>query len=370
MTLKKPKMHSYLKLIKPYKPGKPVEEVERELGLEGVIKLASNENPLGPPPVSIEAMKDNIDKMHIYPDGNCYYLRRTLAEELNLEPEQLIFGNGSDEILSLISKAYFSPGDEILMVSPSFSEYDFAARLAGAIPVTVPLTGSNFLYDPGKILKNVSGKTKAIFICSPNNPTGSIIDRTTLDQLIAGLPEGILIILDQAYIEYVDHPDHPAGLNYLKDGYPVLLLRTFSKIFGLAGLRIGYAMAPVEITADLNRVREPFNVNAMAQAAALAALGDTEHLAKSRQLVRNGRLQLEKGFAALGLKPVPDQANFCFVDLGINCGQVFQALLERGVIVRTGDIFGFPTFIRVTYGTTGENNRLLEALAEVLKMLT
>ncbi|MDW7730461.1 MAG: histidinol-phosphate transaminase [Bacillota bacterium] len=360
--MNKPDMRSYLEQIKPYVPGKPVEEVEREFGLTNVIKLASNENSLGPSPIAVKAMQEKIDKMHIYPDGNSFYLRQALAEKLKLNPGQFIFGNGSDEILSFIALAYFSPGDEAVTVSPSFSEYDFAARLVGAVPRPVPLRGENFLYDVEAMLSQVNDKTKAVFICSPNNPTGSVIGRAELDYLVKKLPEKVLIVLDQAYIEYVEDPDHNDGFGYLNEGFPVVILRTFSKIYGLAGLRIGYGIAPVEIVADINRVREPFNVNAMAQAAALAAVGDDQHVIRSREMVASARKQIDKGLAELGLKAVPDQANFFFVNTGVDSKLLFQEMLKRGVIIRTGDIFGFPEYIRVTYGTESENKRFLEVL--------
>jgi len=365
----KPEMRACLESIKPYVPGKPVEEVERELGLKNVIKLASNENPLGPSPAAVEAMQKMLSKMHIYPDGNCFYLREALAEKIAVRPEQLIFGNGSDEILSFLTMAYLNPGDEAVMVDPSFSEYDFAVRIMGGIPKRVNLEGADFSYNVDRILETVNDKTKLVFICSPNNPTGSVIKSAELERLIRSLPEKVMVVLDQAYFEYVDDPEHPAGLNYITEGLPVVALRTFSKIYGLAGLRIGYGVAPVQIVSDLNRVREPFNVSAIAQAAAHAALKDDQHIERSREMVFSARRQLAEGLAQIGLKPVPDQANFCFVDIGIDSKQAFSALMQKGVIVRTGDIFGFPTYIRVTYSTPEENKRFITALGEVLHEL-
>ncbi len=364
--MRKPEMRSCLELIKPYVPGKPVEEVERELGLKDVIKMASNENPLGPSALAVKAMRDKVEMMHFYPDGNCFYLKEAVAERLGLSPDQLIFGNGSDEILSFLTMVYVHEGDEAVMVAPSFSEYDFAMRLMGGVPRQVQLIGENFSYNFESILEAINKKTRLVFICSPNNPTGSIVHKGQLDRFIEKLPDGVLLVLDQAYIEYVSDHDHPSGLDYIEEGYPVICLRTFSKIYGLSGLRIGYGIAPIAISAELNRVREPFNVNAMAQAAALAALEDHEHVQRSRELVFAGRKQLKEGLSALGLNPVPDEANFCFVDTGNDSKAVFQGLLQRGVIVRTGDIFGFPTHIRVTYGTEEQNSRFLRALEEVL----
>lgn len=364
--MKKPEMRSCLDKIKPYVPGKPVEEVERELGLKNVIKMASNENPLGPSLRAVETMRSNLKKMHIYPDGNCYYLKEALAAKLDLKTDQLIFGNGSDEILSFLTLDYINQGDEAVMVKPSFSEYDFAMRLMGGAPRQVPLGGPDFSYDFEAILEAVNEKTRLVFICSPNNPTGSIVKKKDLDSFIERLPDNVLLVLDQAYIEYVDNEDHPTGLDYVEQGMPVILLRTFSKLYGMAGLRIGYGIAPAEIISELNRVREPFNVNAMAQAAALAALDDYYHLERSRKLVGESRKQFVEGLSEMGLKPVPDQANFCFIDLKVDSREVFKAMLQKGVIVRTGDIFGFPTYIRVTYGTEEQNKRFLAALKEVL----
>ncbi len=361
-----PEMRSCLDLIKPYVPGKPVEEVERELGLSDVIKLASNENALGPSPLAVKAMQESAAEMHIYPDGNCYYLKEALAAKLNITEDQLLFGNGSDEILSFMTVAFINPGDEAVMVAPSFSEYDFAMRLMGGVPRLVPLTGSDFAYDLDAVLAAVNDQTKIVFICSPNNPTGSHVQRSDFVKFMDKIPDKVLVVLDQAYIEYVNDPGHPEGLDLIEQGYPVIALRTFSKIYGLAGLRIGYGIASSALITGLNRVREPFNVNAMAQKAALAALSDTAHLENSIAVVEQGRKTLAAGLSALGLKPVPDQANFCFVDIGVDSRQAFQALLMKGVIVRTGDIFGYPTFIRVTYGTAAQNERFLVALKEVL----
>ena len=367
--MKKPEMRDCLQLIKPYEPGKPVEEVERELGLQNVIKMASNENPLGPSPLAVRAMRDSIDQMHIYPDGNNYYLKEKLAGKLGVDPGQLVFGNGSDELLAMLSLAYISPGEEAVMPEPSFSEYEFAVRLQGGIPKVVPLRGENFLYNLETMLEAVAEKTKLIFICNPNNPTGSAVDGKQMEQFVGRLPDGVVLVLDQAYIEYSDDPEEISGFRYIREGLPVISLRTFSKIYGLAGLRIGYGIAPAEIVADLNRVRQPFNVNAMAQKAAIAALDDDEQVVRSRRLVTEARIQIKEGLREMGLKPVPDQANFCFIDVKADSRRVFQALLGKGVIVRTGDIFGQPTFIRVTYGTKEQNERFMAALKEVLTEL-
>lgn len=355
-----------LELIKPYEPGKPLEEVERELGLSNVVKLASNENPLGPSPAALEAISKQLGRLHYYPDGNCFQLKTALIKKFGVQPDEVIIGNGTDELLILTSLAYINPGDEAIVAPPTFSEYEFALRLMGGVPRSVPLKGDQFCYDFDAIAGAVSDRTRLIFICSPNNPTGTTVQHEDLEDFLNSLPAGILVVLDQAYIEYVTDPSHPDGLGYIRQGRPLLVLRTFSKIYGLAGLRVGYAIAPAAVIADLNRVREPFNVNAVAQAAAAAALEDCDHLARSRDIVEKGRKQLAARFEQMGLKSVPSEANFCFVDVKRDSRQVFEALLRRGVIVRSGDIFGYPTHIRVTCGTEEQNERFLETLAEVL----
>lgn len=361
-----PDRRSCLELIKPYEPGKPIEEVERELGLTDVVKLASNENPLGTSSAALKALTEQLGRLHYYPDGNCYQLKRALAKKFGINPDEVIVGNGTDELLTLIALAYIDPGDEAVMVQPTFSEYEFALRLMGGVPRPVPLAGDKFSYDFEALAAAVNERTRLVFICSPNNPTGTIVHREHLDKFLAALPPGVLVVLDHAYIEYVTDRSHPDGIDYIKRERPLLVLRTFSKIYGLAGLRIGYAIAPAAIIADLNRVREPFNVNAAAQAAATAALEDSEHLARSRALVERGRRQLAAGFDRMGLRAVPTEANFYFVDLKADSRRIFEALLRRGVIVRSGDIFGYPTYIRVTCGTEEQNERFLTALAAVI----
>lgn len=362
-----PSRRRCLDLIKPYEPGKPVEEVERELGLSGVLKLASNENPLGPSPKALEALKKDLDRLHFYPDGNCYHLKRALAKKYGFSPEEMVIGNGTDELLSLLALAYINPGDEAVTVDPTFSEYTFALRLMGGVPRPVPLVGDDFSYDFAAIAAAVNERTRLVFICSPNNPTGTVVDREELAEFIASLPSGVLVVLDHAYIEYVAGSAHPDGFDYIRQGRPLIVLRTFSKIYGLAGLRVGYGLAPAEVIADLNRVREPFNVNTPAQIAAAAALEDEAHLARSLELVEKGRLQLAEGLKRMGLKAAPSGGNFLFVDVATDSRKLFEALLRRGVIVRSGDIFGFPTHIRVTCGTEEQNERFLQALQEVLR---
>lgn len=364
-----PELRSNLQLIKPYIPGKPVEEVERELGITGAIKLASNENPLGPSPLALKSIQRHIQNVNYYPDGNGYYLKQALAEKWKVKVEQLVLGNGSDELLGLLTQAFLNPGEEAVAVYPTFSEYEYAVRKAGGTLNYIPLKGKNFDYNLEAAFDRLTERTRLIFICSPNNPTGTIVDQRRMERFLDYLPPRLLVVMDEAYREYVTDPECSFGPAFVHQHRPVISLRTFSKIYGLAGLRIGYAIAPEKIASDLNRIREPFNVNSPAQAAALAALADKKHLENSLCLVEEGKRQLARGLGKLGLTPVPSQANFYFVDVGVDSRKVFERLLQRGIIIRSGDIFGYPTFIRVTIGTEPQNQRFLETLVEVLKEL-
>lgn len=350
--------------IKPYVPGKPVEEVERELGITGAIKMASNENPLGPSPLAVEAMQRTLAKVSYYPDGNCYYLKEALARHWDLPAESFIVGNGSDEILSFITAAFLSEGEEAVMAHPSFSEYDFAVKIMGGVSVPVPL--KDYTHDLPAMAAAVNRETKLVFVCNPNNPTGTMVGRNEVAAMLKELPAHVIAVLDEAYFEYVTDPSYSDSLDFVREGHNVIVLRTFSKIYGLAGLRVGYGMARPELIASLLRVKEPFNVNMLAQAAALAALDDKEHVEKSRRVNEEGKQYLEKEFNRLGLFFAPTQANFIWVRVGVDCKQLFAKLLRRGVIVRTGDIFGSPDVIRVTIGTPEQNSRLIRELSAVL----
>lgn len=351
--------------INPYVPGKPVEEVQRELGIVDVIKLASNENPLGPSPQAIEAMKRALERVNCYPDSNCYYLKKDLASHLGCREDNLIFGNGSDELLKLIAETFLNPGDEVITGKPSFSEYEFVAKVMDAKPIEVSLK-DDFTYDLEEMLKRINERTKLIFLCNPNNPTGTIIASKDLFDFIDRLPREVIVVLDEAYYEYVTDPLYPDSLELVKKGKNVIVLRTFSKIYGLAGLRIGYGIAKSEIISMIHRVREPFNVNLLAQEAARAAIKDKDHLMKSKESVEKGREYLYQAFDRLGLKYIPTQANFIFVDVKCDSVALFRSLLKKGVIIRTGDIFGYPTYIRVTIGTQEQNERFVRCLEMAL----
>ncbi|RQD73387.1 MAG: histidinol-phosphate transaminase [Candidatus Syntrophonatronum acetioxidans] len=351
--------------IKPYVPGKPIEEVERELGITNIIKMASNENPFGPSPRAVEAMRETLPKISLYPDGNCFYLREALAEKIGVEMDNIIVGNGSDEILKLLAETFLNPEDEIVIARPSFSEYEFVGKIMGASCVFVPL--KDFTHDLKAMGEAVTEKTKMIFICNPNNPTGTIVTREDLEEFLKKLDPKVLVVFDEAYYEYVDHEDYPETLEYVGEEQNVITLRTFSKIYGIAGQRIGYGVAKPRVISALNRVREPFNVNMLAQVGALAALKDEEHVKRSLEGNREGKEYLYRWFEDKGFFYVPTQSNFIFLKVGVDSQELFQKMLQEGVIVRTGDIFGHPDYIRVTIGTMEENKRFTRTLEKVLQ---
>ncbi|HHV34633.1 MAG TPA: histidinol-phosphate transaminase [Syntrophomonadaceae bacterium] len=350
--------------LAPYVPGKPIEEVEREFGITGVIKMASNENPLGPSPAVIEALKAAAPRVYNYPDSNCYYLKREMASFFSLSEDHFIFGNGADEIIKMIGEAFLNPGDEVIHAWPTFSEYIFATKLMGAKPCSVPV-GENFQHDLDKISEQIGSKTKLIFICNPNNPTGTIIRRQEMLDFFEKIPSDIVVVVDEAYYEYVTDPQCSSAVDLINKNR-VIVLRTFSKIYGLAGLRIGYGIANPEIISIIDRVREPFNVNLMAQEAAVAALRDQDHVSQSKEIVIDGKAYLYRQFDRLGLKYIPSETNFIFVNIKRDSRKVFTALLKEGVIIRTGDIFDQPNYIRVTVGTPEQNKRFIVCLEKVL----
>lgn len=351
--------------LKPYTPGKPVEEVQRELGLTDVIKMASNENPLGPSPMAQQAVKDALNLLHIYPDSNCHYLRQKLAKKFAVRENQILLGNGSDEILRLIAETFLHPGDEVVFAWPTFVEYEFTALVMGAKCVAVPLHGER--HDLRAMLEVVNTSTKLVYLCNPNNPTGTYVSQAELDQFVAALPASVLLIIDEAYGEYATNEDYPDGLRYVREGRNIIVLRTFSKIYGLAALRIGYGLCTSDLAALVQRVSEPFNVNLLAQKAATAALDDTTHVERSRLNNTEGMLYLTRALDAMGLSWVPSQANFLLIDTGQDCRTVFERLLSKGVIVRTGDVYGYPHHIRVTVGQPQDNARFIRELQGILK---
>lgn len=350
--------------LKPYVPGKPIEEVEREYGVTNIIKLASNENPLGPSPKAVEAMKKALEKVELYPDGYCFKLRHAVSEYLNIGPDYLIFGNGSDEIIHYLGLAFLCEGNECIQGTPSFSQYEAASMLCGCNCNMVPLNGYD--YDIDAMLAGVNEHTKLFFIANPNNPTGAIVTKKQVEHVLDRLPKECILVLDEAYYEYVNNPDYPEAIEWVREGRNLILLRTFSKIYALAGLRVGYGIAKPEIIRYLELVRAPFNVNSVAQVGAIESIKDSEQITRTRKLNKAGLNYFYQEFDRMGLKYAKSEANFVFVDVKKNSKEVFVEMLKKGVIIRTGDIFGLPTHIRVTTGTVEQNERFIKALTEVL----
>jgi histidinol-phosphate aminotransferase len=350
----------------PYEPGKPIEEVQRELGLERVVKLASNEGPFPPFPAALEALERTARDLNRYPDGGAYRLRVALAERHGVPPEQVAIGGGADGVIDCLSQAALEPGDEIVCGWPSFPSYVIDALKAGAVATRVPLRDHR--YDLDALLAAVGPRTKIAYLCHPNNPTGTVNSRAELDAWFERLPDRVLTVLDQAYFEYVDDADYPDGIErYAKAGRNVLVLRTFSKIYGLAGLRVGYGIGPAEVVAAIGKVRRAFDVTAPAQEAALASLGDAAEIARRRALNADGRVALEAALRRHGLEPAPNAvANFLYAEVGEDAAPLFDALLHEGAIVRPCRGFGAPGAIRVTVGTPEENAFFADALGRVL----
>jgi histidinol-phosphate aminotransferase len=353
----------YIRTLVPYAPGKPIEEVEREIGISNSIKLASNENPLGPSPLALEAMGRKLAQLHLYPDGDCFYLKSALTAKLNVSPEQLIFGNGSNEIIELAIRTFMRAGDEAVMARQAFVVYKLVVQAVGGISKEVPLRG--FTHDLEAIGKFISAKTRIVLLANPNNPTGTIYRKPQWEIFLNQIPPGVLIIVDEAYFEYVEAADYPNSLHYHRQGKTLLTLRTFSKLYGLAGLRIGYGIADQEIIGLMHRVRQPFNVNAAAQWGALAALDDLEHVRRSLENNRQGLEYLSREFDRLGIEYVPSHANFILLRVGKG-EDVFNRLLAQGIIVRPMTGYQFPEYIRVTIGTMDENRKFIDGLKKAV----
>jgi histidinol-phosphate aminotransferase len=354
----------HLTQLTPYQAGKPLEELERELGLTDAIKLASNENPLGPSPLAVAAIQENLASLHRYPDSHAYYLKEDLARHLGLAPQQLILGNGSDEVLDLLVRALVPPGGEVLSTTHTFLMYGLLTQAAGGVFRPVPL--KDLRVDLAGVLQAVTPQTRLILLNNPNNPTGTAFLRDEWEAFLAALPAGVTVVLDEAYIDFCDEPRVPSALAYLSEDKPLVGLRTFSKAYGLAGLRIGYGFGPSELMDYLNRLRMPFNVNRLAQVAARAALNDTEFLARTRKVVLDGKALIYQGLARLELEFLPTQTNFILIRVPRPGREVYQAMLHEGVIIRAMDAYGFPDYIRINVGLPEENRRFLAALEKVL----
>ena len=350
--------------IRPYPPGKPIEEVERELG-HSAIKLASNENPLGPSPKALEAVRQAVDRANFYPDGGGYYLRQKLAEFQQLDMSQIILGAGSTDLIELVARTFLTSGDQGITSQSAFYIYRLAIEEMGAELVQTPLRENAF--DLAAIAHAVTQRTKVIYIANPNNPTGRMVTADDMDRFLAALPPRVLVVLDEAYYEYVRDPDYSHSLDYVRNGRNVLVLRTFSKVYGLAGLRLGYGMGNPELIEALNRVRSPFNANSLAQAAGIAALDDQEHVAHSVESNAHEMKFVTEELALAGVRYTPSVGNFLLVDTGRDCEEDFIRLMHEGVIVRPMKLYGFPTSLRVTIGRHQDNEKFLDCLARVAK---
>lgn len=354
-------VHPDIAALSPYVPGKPIEELQRELGLTRVIKLASNENPLGPSPKALAVVNETAATLHRYPDGGAFRLREALADRWKVTSDHIILGNGSDEILGMLARTFLSPGDEAVMADQTFVIYRMEVTAAHGKAVTVPLT--QWRHDLSAMADAITARTRLLFLCNPNNPTGTMVSAEEVGRLLTRVPEHVIVVFDEAYVEYVRSAEFPDSLAYVREGRNVIVLRTFSKIYGLAGLRIGYGVTTPEITNLLNRVRPPFNANSIAQRAALAALDDDEHVANSRAVNQAGMEQVVAGLKTFGFAPIPSEANFVYFDAGRDGRLLFEALLHQGVIVR--HIEG--RMVRVTIGQAEDNQVFLAALARVIR---
>jgi histidinol-phosphate aminotransferase len=353
--------------ITPYPPGKPLDELEREYGIKDSIKLASNENPWGPSPKVVQALHAEFFNLHRYPDGSCYYLVQALAEKIGVAPAEIVMGNGSNEVIEFLVKAFVQEGDEVITSHPSFLMYQKIVQVRGGINHVVPL--NDMYHDIEKIKKLVSGKTRLIFLDNPNNPTGTAIPPVELYRFLSDLPEYVIVVLDEAYVDFMDQKlqvDIYSLIRNVEGRCPVVSLRTFSKAYGLAGLRVGYGLMAKEIAECLHKVRQPFNINHMAQVGALAALEDEEFFQLTIERTVKGRAYLSREVDSLGCKSYPSETNFFLIDVQGNADKLYQAMLYKGVIVRSMSAYGFENFIRITVGTEEENNRFLKSLADCL----
>jgi histidinol-phosphate aminotransferase len=348
-----------------YSPGKSIEEVQGEFGAKKWIKLASNENLLGPSPKAVTAIRKELPNIYLYPEGSCPVLRQALAQKFSLPEGMVVISNGADNLLLMIANAFVDEGDEVVTADPTFPVYTNVTQIMGGKAIKVKL--KDFAHDLDGMLKKVNRKTKLVFVCNPNNPTGTTISKESFDHFLSKLPDRAIVVLDEAYGDFVEDPLNPSGLDYIKARRQILLLRTFSKVYGLAGLRIGYALGREGLIDCLYQVREPFPVHRLAQVAAVAALNDQEHAVKSIQLVYEGKRYLYKELDKMGLHYVPSQANFILINFGRDSEEMLQAFLKEGIIIRPGKAWGYSTFARVTIGKMDDNRRFIKALKKVLQ---
>ena len=364
----KPLVTKNIEELRPYQPGKPIDEIQRELGVSEPVKMASNENPLGPSPKAVEAMKSACSEMHYYPDGGCYYLKEALAKHLSrydIEPHNLIIGNGSNEIIEFVIRTFVAPDENIVTGDPSFIIYKLAGISHNREEIMVPLN-DDLTYDLDRIRKAVNEKTKVVFLANPNNPTGQTFSTQELEHFLAHVRDDVVICMDEAYAEYVDESGVPNGLEYAPFRDRLIVLRTFSKIYGLAGLRVGYGVSHKELIGYMDRVRPPFNVNRMAQAAAIAALDDQAHIRESIEINSQGRKKIQSALKEMHIKFYPSQTNFILADFGKPAQPIYEALLKAGFITRPVQNYNLPNCLRVTIGTEVQNQQLIQALSEIM----
>ena len=360
-----PLSRSVIAGIVPYEPGKPISEVQREDGLTDVIKLASNENPLGPSPKALEALSQALTDLNRYPDSGGYYLKQRLSQLFNLPESMIVLGNGSTELVELVTEAFVGDGDEAVIGREAFFKYRIAVQIMNGVVAWAQMPG--LTYDPDELLSKITPRTRVIFIANPNNPTGTMMDRFQVDHLMMRLPDNIVVVFDEAYWDYRDSERYPDTLEYVKQGRNVIVLRTFSKAYGLAGLRVGYALATVPIARALNAVRETFNVNSLGQVAAEAALDDREFLERSVKLNAEGKLFFYRELDRLGLEYLKTDANFVLIKTGMPGRELFAELLKSGVVIRPVDGYGLVSHVRVSIGLPQENERFFYELKEVLR---
>lgn len=351
-----------IKNITPYVPGKPLQELERELGITGSIKLASNENPLGPSPKAVAAIKKAVEGLNRYPDGSGYYLSQALAKKYDVDLSQIVLGNGSNELIELAVRTFVQPGDEVVSADPSFLVYKIITQAGGGTNIIVPLKDNR--HDLDAMAERITPKTKLVFIANPNNPTGTMNPKTEMDRFMGRVPDHVLVAVDEAYSEYVTHADYPDSPDYLRKGKNILALRTFSKIYGLAGLRVGYGITKPEIAELMNKVRQPFNTNSLGQTGALAALADRKHVEKSIAINNEGKQFLYQSFGRLGVSFIKTETNFILFEIPLDGGELYAMLLKTGVIIRP---MGGKR-LRVTIGLPEENRRFVDELEKILKM--
>ncbi len=350
--------------IQPYVPGKPIEALEREYGIHDSIKLASNENPLGPSPMAVAAIQAAMGNLHRYPDGAGHVLSQEVAAFCGVSPGNIVLGNGSDDIIGMLTRTFLRPSDEVLIPQPSFLMYDICTRSAGAVSVPVPLRKLSI--DLDGMLDRLSERTRMVFLTNPHNPTGAIIEHRAFEEFIANIPPSLVVVIDEAYIEFVRDKSCLQSTALMNEDRPLVILRTFSKLFGLAGLRIGYGIMPLSIAELLNRVRQPFTTNTLAQIGAAAALKDVAFVKQTLELVHSELAYFGKALNDMGLRYFPTQANFFLIDVKRQADDIFEALLHKGVIVRSMRSYGYPEYIRISIGRPNENRRFIKALEEVL----